>query len=77
MFAASPVVLADLGIAQRKPRLRSLPEKALAASKALATRVARHTMGSRAKAAVHGAVVEVATPAAPGPSQALALNGGH
>jgi hypothetical protein len=73
MFAGSPEVLADLGIAQRKARLRSLDEKALARSKALATRLARHTMGPRAKAAVHGAVVEVSTPT-PTPATAPVAN---
>jgi hypothetical protein len=53
-------VLADFGYTPRKKATKTVETKAAAVAKTLATRTARHTMGSRQKAKVHGTV-----PAAP------------
>jgi hypothetical protein len=55
-------LLADFGLAVRKPRKPTTPTLATAVQKSAATRVARHTMGPRQKAAIHG---PAATPPAP------------
>jgi hypothetical protein len=55
MYADNAVVLADFQLAPRKKRSLSIDTKAAAAVKRVATRKARGTMGSRAKAKVHGA----------------------
>ena len=48
--------LADFGLTPRKPRrARTQAEGAATAAKRRATRVARHTLGKRQKAAIHGA----------------------
>jgi len=49
--------LADFGYAPRKVPTESLATKTLAASKAKATRAARHTMGPKARLLVKGIVV--------------------
>jgi len=65
MFATSPATLADFGLTQKKAR-RALTaeEKFQRAVNAKATRAARHTMGSRQKAAIvgKGGVVGVQPP---------------
>ena len=55
MFAGCAELLADFGLKPRKAR-RTLTteEKTQAAAKARATRAARHTMGPRARAKIHG-----------------------
>ena len=67
--------LVDFGITPNKPRRAStLAEKTEAAAKGKATRVARHTMGPKQKAAIHGEVPEAgdgtATPEGTSTSQA-------
>jgi hypothetical protein len=61
-------VLADFGIVVQQALPKTPEVKALAAAKAKATRAARHTMGPRQKAAIHGEVAPVATPPAGKPS---------
>ncbi|MGH7283652.1 MAG: hypothetical protein ACRELY_19165 [Polyangiaceae bacterium] len=81
---ASPV-LAEFGFSPRKVATKTVAEKMLVVEKSLATRAARHTMGSKQKASIHGDVnapaatpptapAIVATPA-PAPASAPALNG--
>ena len=60
-FAGQVGALADFGLTPRKTRVSTPDQKLAAAAKAKATRAARHTMGSKQKAAVKGAV----SPAAP------------
>ena len=69
-FAGSIDALADFGLKPRKqPAARTPEEKASAVAKALATRKARHTMGSQQKKGVKGAVPDIVvttvTPAQP------------
>jgi hypothetical protein len=67
-------VLADFGFAPRKKTAKTAQQKAEAAAKNQATRTARHTMGPKAKAKVHGVVTppDAASPPAvsttPGPA---------
>jgi hypothetical protein len=73
VFAGSIDTLADFGLRPRKPRTPLTPEqKAAAVAKATATRAARHTMGTKQKAKVRGAVPATAPvtapPAAPAPT---------
>jgi hypothetical protein len=89
MYASSPSVLADFGIAPPKPRVVSPETKVLAAAKAKATRKARNTMGSVQKKNVKGTVTSVTVtpsgassaaspepaPAAGGAAPASPLNG--
>jgi hypothetical protein len=71
-FAGAIDQLADFGLTPRKPRAHQTPEqKAKAVAKAQATRAARHTMGSKQKAAIKGTVPGTApatAPAAPAPT---------
>jgi hypothetical protein len=46
--------LEDFGMKPRAPSKRTTAEKAATAEKSLATRVARHTTGPKAKQAIHG-----------------------
>jgi hypothetical protein len=79
-FAGSIDTLADFGLTPRKPPAARTPEqKAAAAAKARATRVARHTMGAKQKKGVRGAVtgvvvtpVTAAQPSAAQPTAAAA-----
>jgi|CZKU01.1.fsa_nt_gi hypothetical protein len=66
-FAGQIDVLADFGLTPRKVRVLTPAEKLAAATKAKATRAARHTMGSKQKAAITGAVTPTvpATPTDP------------
>jgi hypothetical protein len=59
MYAGSPAIMADFGVAPPKPRVVSTQTKVLAAAKAKATRAARHTMGSKQKKTVKGSVTTV------------------
>jgi hypothetical protein len=58
---------ASLGFAPRKVAQKSAESKAQAVNKLLATRAARHTMGKRQKAEIHG---DVSAPASAGSSSA-------
>jgi len=63
-FGDQAEALADFGIAPAKQRtVPTLEQKASAAAKRKATRQARHTLGPKAKASIHGVVP--ATPASP------------
>jgi hypothetical protein len=70
-FAGQVDTLADFGLTGRKVRVVTPEEKLAAAQKAKATRAARHTMGSKQKAAIKGTVAPTtpapAVPAAPTP----------
>ena len=70
MFAGSPDTLADFGLTPRKPHVVAPAVKVAAAAKAKATRAARHTMGTKQKAGIKGALdgmslVVTAQPSAP------------
>jgi hypothetical protein len=69
-FAGQIDVLADFGLTPRKPRVVTPEEKVATAAKAKATRVARHTMGKKQKAAIKGTVAP--TEPAPAPSPPVA-----
>ena len=76
---ATPDVLHDFGLAPRKPNTPlTAAQKAAAAEKRNATRAARHTMGSKQKKSVTGAVPAAATatpaPAVPAPSAAASTS---
>jgi hypothetical protein len=77
-FTGQVDVLADFGLTARKVRVVTPEEKVAATAKRAATRAARHTMGSKQKAAIKGTVAtttpvtaappvatSIATPAAP------------
>jgi hypothetical protein len=64
-FAGSIDALTDFGLKPRKTRVSTPEQKAAAAAKAKATRAARHTMGTKQKAKVKGAVVPSPAPAIP------------
>jgi len=86
-FGESNPAIADFGYAPRKVAQKTVAEKYLTVEKQLATRAARHTMGSNQKAAIHGQVqapppVATAQPVVNGSNGAaqsvLSLNGsGH
>jgi len=65
-FGAASATLDDFGMTPRRPAAvkRTVASKAEAIEKSLATRVVRHTLGSKQKAALH-ASAPTATPAAP------------
>jgi hypothetical protein len=64
MYAGSASTLADFGLTSKKAVKLTAEQNALANQKRIATRKARHTMGSRQRASIKGAV-PVATAAAP------------
>ncbi len=66
VFGAKSTTLADFGL-PRRSTARTLAAKQQAVAKSLATRDARHTMGPRQKAAIHGTVPTAPAPAAPAP----------
>jgi len=73
MYANQPAVLTTFGLAPRKvPAPLTLEEKAARAAKAKATRVARNTMGPKAKAKVKGAAT-ASTPVASGAAAGAAV----
>ncbi len=53
-FGKASVTVEDFGMSPLKPAARSLGSRVEAVAKSLATRVERHTLGKRQKAAVHG-----------------------
>jgi hypothetical protein len=55
-FASSVNKLADFGLVGRKSRIVSPETKVATTAKIKATRVARHTMGKKQKAQIHGTV---------------------
>jgi hypothetical protein len=61
MFAQSPAILADFGLTPLKVATKSVETKSVAVAKAKATRVARHTMGSRQRAKITGETVSAST----------------
>jgi hypothetical protein len=70
MFAGSPETLADFGLTPHKPYVVSPAVRVAAAAKAKATRSARHTMSTKQKAGIKGALdgvnlVVTAQPPAP------------
>jgi hypothetical protein len=69
LFAGQIDTLADFALTPRKTRVVTPEAKVAAASKAKATRAARHTMGKKQKAAIHGTVpVTDPGPATPAPA---------
>jgi hypothetical protein len=75
MFAGSPDILADFGLTPRKQTAVSPGVRVAAAAKAKATRAARHTQGSKQKAAIKGALdgVKLIVTAQPPASSASSL----
>jgi hypothetical protein len=63
-FGVASPLLADFGFAPPKQTLQTLEQKAVAIARRAATRLARHTLGKKAKLAIKGA----AEPAAPATS---------
>ena len=64
-YGGDPAALADFGLPVRKKGVLTPAQKLASAAKARATRLARHTMGSKQKAAITGAPAPaVTTPAA-------------
>jgi hypothetical protein len=62
-FGNAPDVLADFGLKPRKAQTPlSVDQQTAAAAKRAATRIARHTMGSRQKKRVKGTVTTTVTP---------------
>ena len=78
-FAGQVDTLAAFGLTPRKPRVVSPETKVAAAAKAKATRAARHTMGSKQKAKIKGAVppTEPATPPPEAPAPTAPPPGGN
>ncbi len=65
-FGTSSEILGDFGLSSRKAKApQTAEEKALAVQKRNATRAARHTMGKREKAKIHGTVPQTAPNGAP------------
>jgi hypothetical protein len=58
-------MLADFGFSPKKTVVKTVATKAEAATKAVATRQARHTMGSQEKKAVHGVLPAPTQPVPP------------
>ena len=71
-FGDAPDPLMDFGLTPRKGHKLKVMEKAQAVEKVLATRTARHTMGSKQKKTVKGSVPT--PPATPAPAQPTAAN---
>jgi hypothetical protein len=68
MFASSPEILADFGLAPRKaPRALTVDEKKVAAEKRVLTRKARHIMGTRQRKAIRAEASPL--PASPAPTR--------
>ena len=74
MFSESPDTLAAFGLAPLKVATKDVATKTEAVAKALATRAARHTMGTRQKAKIKGTTTGASTgsPASPGLAPAAA-----
>ncbi len=62
MYAGSASLLADFGQSPKKATKLTAEQQALASQKRRATREARHTMGSKQKAGIKGAVPTVTEP---------------
>jgi hypothetical protein len=69
-------VLADFGYSPRKKVTKTVETKSTAVAKSLATRAARHTMGSRQKAKVVGVLPTAAAPANPASVTTTSPNSG-
>src|SRR5215471_18464145 len=68
-YDGSPDVLADFGLSPRKePRALTGGEIVLKATRAKATREARHTLGKRERRAIKGVVADLGPPNAPPPA---------
>src|ERR1700678_1538683 len=67
-FAGQVDALADFGLTARKARVLTPEEKVASAAKRAATRAARHTMGSKQKAAIKGTVAPTTSTTATPPA---------
>jgi hypothetical protein len=67
-FAGQIDALADFGLTPRKVHVFTPEQRIAAAAKSRATRAARHTMGSKQKAAVKGTVAPTAPATSPSPA---------
>lgn len=66
-FGATSPVLVDFGLAPLHRTAPTVAKKSEAVEKRQATRAARHTMGKRQRAAIHGVVAAAPVPSAPAP----------
>jgi hypothetical protein len=62
LYGASSQTLTSFGLTPKKTKARTVAEKAETAAKQAATRVARHTLGPKQKASIHGAVSPASEP---------------
>jgi hypothetical protein len=62
LYGPSSSTLGNYGLTPQKARTRTVKEKGEAIDKGAATRVARHTLGPRQKAAIHGVVEPETSP---------------
>jgi hypothetical protein len=81
VFGVDSEVLLDFGLTPEKPPVTTPETAAAAVAKRAATREARHTMGKKQKAAIHGTVAPTTAPApvaptAPTPVAAPSTMGG-
>jgi hypothetical protein len=67
MFSGSPDTLAAFGLAPIKVATKDVATKTEAVAKALATRAARHTMGSKQRAKIKGTTTSASTGPSPSP----------
>ncbi len=70
MFSESPDTLATFGLTAPKVATKTVATKSSAVAKSKATRAARHTMGPKQKAAIHGTPASASSdsPVSPGPA---------
>jgi hypothetical protein len=68
LYGPTSATLTDFGLTPRKSKARTVLSKAQAIAKSAATRVARHTLGPREKASIHGTVPPESNPPTPTPS---------
>jgi hypothetical protein len=71
-FAGQLDTLASFGLTERAVHVATPEEKLAAAAKGRATRAARHTMGSRQRAAIKGTVTATAPTTTKGPASGQA-----
>jgi hypothetical protein len=70
VFGPTSKLLLDFGFTPQQTAVKTVKVKANAIDKSAATRTARHTMGKKQKAAIHGTVAEP-VPTAPSPAPAV------
>jgi len=76
MFSGSPDTLAAFGLAPIKVATKDVATKTEAVARALATRAARHTMGSRQRAKIKGTTTSASAGSSPSPGSPPAVGQG-